>query len=290
MSFDRTLIPVFYLEYPLYKKLDFPKNDEQVIILFKLLYGEHLSRFHLDTYCPECKKESTFNQIVIIPDDLQIELQKKSTFYDRATIEKWFEKTPFIPIHLSCSRNSNHTIFFAFHIEIEEETVFCTKVGQYPSSADIAVDELERYRKPLGKQHFQEFRKAIGLNAHGVGSGALIYLRRIIENKFIKDAEEKAQKLDSNWNEAHYESLRAEEKIKHLEPYISKYLVENKKVYGIVSMGLHDLSEEECLEYFPTLRSVIKLTLNEIIRQQEEEEKKLVSTQLNKIHQERKKK
>ncbi len=51
------------------------------------------------------------------------------------------------------------------------------KVGQYPSLATIANDEVSQYRKDMNPIDAQEFHKAIGLAAHGVGVGSFVYLR-----------------------------------------------------------------------------------------------------------------
>jgi hypothetical protein len=55
------------------------------------------------------------------------------------------------------------------------------KVGQRPSVADLYSGDLSKYRKILGNKYV-EFNRAVGLNAHGVGIGAFVYLRRIFED------------------------------------------------------------------------------------------------------------
>jgi len=37
-------------------------------------------------------------------------------------------------------------------------------------------------------------------------------------------------------------------------------------MYGILNKGVHDLTEEECLEYFPVLRNGIELILDDEIQ------------------------
>ena len=67
------------------------------------------------------------------------------------------------------------------------------------------------------------------------------------------------------------------EKIKMLSDYLPKLLVNNEAFYGIVSKGIHELSEEECIEYFPVLKSFIMMILRqwEKMRKDEEEEREL---------------
>ena len=48
----------------------------------------------------------------------------------------------------------------------------------------------------------------------------------------------------------------------------------NSTIYGIVSKGIHELSEEECLQYFPILRDSIFMILEKW-----EEERKRIETE-----------
>ena len=69
-----------------------------------------------------------------------------------------------------------------------------------------------------------------------------------------------------------------------LSDYLPKSLVGNTIFYGIVSKGIHELSEEECLEYFPVMKSFIIMILRhwEKIRKDNEEEEE-ISRALNAI-------
>lgn len=51
-------------------------------------------------------------------------------------------------------------------------------------------------------------------------------------------------------------------------------------IYGIVSKGIHELSEEECLQFFPVLRDSIFMILEkwEEERRKTENEKKLAAS------------
>jgi len=48
-------------------------------------------------------------------------------------------------------------------------------------------------------------------------------------------------------------------------------------MYGVISKGVHDLSEQECLEYFPIIRNGIELILDEEIERLEKEKKTSVT-------------
>ena len=149
------------------------------------------------------------------------------------------------------------------------------KIGQYPSVADLTFPELKEYRKVMTKEDEKEFKRAIGLFASGIGVGSFVYLRRIFE-RIILIASHKAIEEGKIAEEA-FGKARVDEKIKMLEEDLPKLLVNNPVFYGIISKGIHELSEEECLEFFPVMQNFIILILRqwEKIRRDEEDEKKL---------------
>ena len=65
-------------------------------------------------------------------------------------------------------------------------------------------------------------------------------------------------------------------KLKLLANHLPEVVLENKSLYGVLSAGIHTLSEEECLKYFSVVREVIELILDEreYARQKEEKKKK----------------
>jgi hypothetical protein len=38
---------------------------------------------------------------------------------------------------------------------------------------------------------------------------------------------------------------------------VPQFVYENRHVYGVISKGIHELSEEECLDMFPFIRATI---------------------------------
>ncbi len=57
-----------------------------------------------------------------------------------------------------------------------------------------------------------------------------------------------------------------------LECYLPEVLTKNTTIYGILSKGIHELSEEECRKYFP----VVKECIYQILGMWESERKKQV--------------
>ena len=97
-------------------------------------------------------------------------------------------------------------------------------------------------------------------------------MRRIFE-KLIWAAAEEA--IDAGIiTEADFSRLRMDEKIETLRAYLPETLVELKDMYGILSKGVHELSEEECLACFDVMRNGIELILDDKLEQKRKEEKR----------------
>lgn len=191
-----------------------------------------------------------------------------------------------------CSLNKDHhvTTYFIIHKAVDvckeqkqsadyEKLKYCLvleKVGQEPSMADLQMFDIEKYRKVLSDDSFRDFSMALGLYASGVGCGSLLYLRRIYET-LIKNAQDKCSKLPE-WNEEEYNKRRFNEKIEYLESLGEKIIPDDlsdvkDKIYGWLSKGVHELSEQASKELFPSLKYSIELILDEQIAQKEKEDK-----------------
>lgn len=202
------------------------------------------------------------------------ELQKSWTWNNRSLKDS----TRLMVFKFVCAMDDTHHLDY---IVLTNENRM-KKIGQYPSVADLTFPELKEYRKIMTKTDEKEFRRAIGLYASGIGIGSFVYLRRIFE-RIIAKAGQKAI-IDGKIQEDEFSNARVNEKIKMLSEYLPKALTNNMVSYGIISKGIHELSEEECIDYFPVLHDLIIMILRqwEKIRRDEEEEKK-ISVALNQI-------
>lgn len=180
-----------------------------------------------------------------------------------------------------CKRYGDKITIIVYHSK-NESTIM--KVGQYPSVATIHIGQIKQYNKLLEEPISKEFTRAVGLAANGVGIGSFVYLRRVFE-KLIMDAfNEAKESIDVDA----FERQRMDEKIRTLCDYLPSFIVENNSIYGILSKGIHELSEDECLAYFDCLRTSIELILDERVDQinkkkREELVKKSISDIASKI-------
>ena len=174
--------------------------------------------------------------------------------------------TRLMKLEYICSMDENH------HLDYSVLTTnnSMMKIGQYPSIADMTFPELDAYKHVISKQDRKELGTALGLFASGVGAGSYVYLRRILE-RLIYQAKENAQDTVNNEK---FEQARMVERIKMLQGYLPDVLIKNTTIYGILSKGIHELSEEECREYFPVVKECIYQILGmwETMRKQQADE------------------
>ncbi|MDQ8020938.1 MAG: hypothetical protein REI94_03810 [Moraxellaceae bacterium] len=233
----------FCLAVPLYEKFKYDDEKQNRFFSLEQLEGT------LDFHCPECGQHSVFTA-------------RKNNFSSNSHYTNYVFSLLF-----RCSRDSTHQALFIFRAH----KGILQKIGQIPSLADLALPDLRKYRKVLGADRFKELTRAIGLTTHGVGVGAFVYLRRIFES-LIDDAHRVAS-ADAGWDEDSYSRARMDEKIGLLKAHLPDFLVQNRSLYGILSVGVHTLSEAECLNAFPAVRLAIELILDDLLEQHERQAK-----------------
>jgi hypothetical protein len=233
----------YYFETPLYEAL-----TATVVQIKSFLWQP----FAIDGYCPFCRRASTFYKP---PGEI------KPNYTDAY----FLQMVEFHRQDLPCVRDQDNHVL-RVHSMLSAGTL--QKIGQYPSFADIAVDESKEYSKLLSKEDTAEFHKAVGLAAHGVGIGSYVYLRRIFERLIWKRFHE--FKDAEKWDEAAFRTLRMKEKIELLKNHLPEFLVKNAKLYSILSLGVHELDEKDCLAFFPVLRQSTIWILEQDKKKQEE--------------------
>jgi len=254
-------LPAFYTEAPLYERFSYGSHH-----LIDVWYYNGQS---FDCYCDGCGQMSTFRS----PDFAEFQLRMSARHagvpgrFSGAATKQPQPQT--YTARFSCSRDPQNHIL---RIVVLSDDHTLMKIGQYPSLADLAAGNLSKYRRVLSETQFAEFNRGLGLAAHGIGIGSFAYLRRIFEN-LIQMAHTRAQ-ADTGWNEKAYGRLQhVDERIKALKAHLPAFLVDNARLYGVLSKGLHELSEEECLQAFPAVRVGIELILDQEIARLERLEK-----------------
>jgi len=248
----------FITSKPLYSEFEFSEDStgyQQLSIIFELIYG----KTPFDMYCPQCGSHSIFcNSGNGFSGNLYS--------HDGLTYAKLPDNE--YVVRYKCSRNQTHSM----SLTVKLTGYSAVKIGQFPSLADILTPDLKKYKTALGSDLISEWSRAIGLSAHGIGAGSFVYLRRIIES-LIEDAHKLAATTE-NWDEGLYKTSRYSEKIQMLSGFLPEFMVQNKSTYGILSKGVHELSEAQCLSYFDVLSSAIELIAEEKLAKVEIQKRK----------------
>lgn len=240
----------------------------------------HGMRF--DGYCPLCKDATTF---VMGPYQGAAGFSGSPSPGVLSALRGCLEHMVF-----TCARVPGHGGLVTIRLEFESPaegqavaTCRFTKVGQWPSPADLQEGRFRDYRKTIDDIDLAELKSAARLAAHGFGIGSFVYLRRIFE-RMVERAHQAAT-LDPGWNEQAYVSAGGmDDRIQLLRFHLPQFVVENRKFYRIVSTGLHELQEEQCIDAFDVVENAVLLMLDEVraekLRQQRA---KAAAAQLQKI-------
>lgn len=243
---------------PLYEEVKL--SQDELGIITNYLQFESIEDDSIDLYCIHCKEHSIFKPV-----------DKKQLHTGRVNSYAFYNKImPYAGLHFECTRNYDH--IFEMQIMYLNESI--VKIGQYPSKADLKSPGWNKYSKVIPGKYLSDIKKAIGLSAHGIGAGSFVYLRRVIEY-LINEAYQSALS-SSSIDEEQYIKSRIVEKILLLKDFLPKVLVDNKEAYSILSKGVHELEEEECIENFGLLCSTIELILDEILNEKKRLEREAI--------------
>lgn len=223
----------FCLRTPLYQKFKFDPKKENALYSIEFFHGT------VDCYCHGCERHSVL------------------TCREKKYEGRFRYNNHLFSLVFECTRNDSHLTTFLFRAHDGE----IEKIGQFPSLGDLASPDLQKYRPILSNERYRELVRGVGLASHDVGIGAFIYLRRVFET--LIDAAHVKAKAEEGWDEVAYEKARMDEKIQLLKDSLPPFLVENRVLYKILSFGVHELSEQDCLKAFPVVKLGIELILDD---------------------------
>jgi hypothetical protein len=250
-----------WLPAPLYES----ERGEDVIT-----QGMHLRAFgdRYETYCPECGKDSIFQasgdptaQYWLREDDL-------SGREDSVEPElRW--PGPFT-VELRCSRHEWHAIRLYFELDIELPapagpseipTRVCrlTKVGQWPSLLDFRLHEIAEVEAAFSNSLAREWRRSLVTAAHGFNVAACVHLRRVFEGLLleVRDQVDSGVHKGADWPE--FDRGRTGDRIRLVASELPPLIVQHPDIYGLLSKGVHELTEEECAREMPILQRAMRV-------------------------------
>lgn len=225
----------------LYQRIDLTTPEGEVIerIIRQNLWFTH------DLFCPTCDMVTTY--------ELRTASLAEPETKNRYSIKT---KPGLIALHAACLRQY-HLITFIVHLT----DTLLMKVGQIPSTADLAQGELKTIRRGLADTDRVEMSRALGLFAHDTHIGAFVYLRRVFE-RMIRRAHERHVEVGLP-AVPDFETSRMEDRIQAVRDQLPSGVVANRRVFSVLSKTIHELSEQEAGAMFPVMKRVIFQMLGE---------------------------
>jgi hypothetical protein len=228
----------FLFDAPLYKTFVIPKKEELN------------SRDPLRGYCPYCENWSLFTKV------------------HRFSTHEWtvaMHVQTSRDIDLKCGVDATHLL--RFNILFRGNVLW--KIGQWPTFATIARGRLKDKIRVLSHTDATELAKAVGLASHDAGIGAYVYVRRVFERVLWQSFNE-FRKTHPEWTDEKFQSTPTDKRIELLRGELPDYLVQNAKLYSILSLGMHELNEQQCLDFFDAAYEAVLYILEDKINKKEE--------------------
>lgn len=181
----------------------------------------------------------------------------------------------YLEYYFSCTNNANHNYIMLISIEFNDGKFVVRKVGQNPSMLTVKCFEFDKHRKFLEKiDAYDDYKKADFSYADHFYAGAYTYLRRIFEkmiNYYLGNS-----KLEDNHMDTKIKAVKDK-----FDPRINHLL---KQLYDILSVSIHELSEEQSKEYYEYLKAIIDIQLEYIKTEADKDQQsKSLSSVLSKI-------
>ena len=185
------------------------------------------------------------------------------------------DKIWYIEYFFTCANNDNHKYLMMISVELKNGEFIVRKIGQNPSMLTIKGFDFEKYRNFLEKINaYNDYKKADLSNADHFFVGAFAYLRRIFEkivHYYLGET-----KLADERMETKIDAVKDK-----FDPRVQKLL---KNLYGILSISIHELDEDESKEYYSYLKAVIDMQLEYIKSETDKDnQSKELSNVLSKI-------
>ncbi len=216
----------------------------------------------INNYCSNCNRDSVFcgdSETQISPISRNIILNTPSLGAKPKSFEELFAKFR-LPIlfKVNCAKcGEEHYYSLLF----EKNTV--KKIGQYPSFASEKTNEIRKYKNII-PEYYIELTKSLSAYSQGMGVASFTYLRRILE--WIIDKRFKGEE-----NTKFIDKLHSVEKEEIVIPEDLETI--KNEIYRILSKGIHEYSEEECLTLYEAVLFVITRILDVELKKKENKKK-----------------
>lgn len=192
------------------------------------------------------------------------------------------ENNYYINYYIKCNNNPYHCYYMNLLVRLENGQFVVEKVGQCPSMITIKGFNFDKYKKQLNKYNaYEDYKNADLSMVHNFYAGAYTYLRRVYEKQLDYYVKKDKVELEDNHTETKIKAVKS-----NFDSRITPLL---NNLYKILSIGIHELDEEESKDYYEYLKAVIDMQLQYEKEKYEEEQQssfinKTISNIVNKLN------
>lgn len=257
-------------EKPPYKAIDLnPKYLHSIGSI------KNLSMTH---YCEKCHQLRTFKSSDWPFNSINGDYQKKFTKQIPGYSEKdWAENYQDVfLLEFTCQHDCGE----AHYITLQIAKLGIQKIGQYPTFAKEEVHAKLFQYKSLISEYYPELTRAVSAYSQNMGVASFVYLRRILEHLI----EGKYKQYGGTAEDIKFiDKLHVVENHEKVIP--DDFNEIKNQIYSVLSKGVHEYEESECLTLFPAVKYIIESILDEELLKREkarraQEAKKIIQDKL----------
>ena len=207
----------------------------------------------IDLYCPNCKENKTF----IFKNYEDIDGLGRIGYLSESSISHTHMATTYTSatrfINYECPTCMQKLTYGFYH----NGNDLVIKVCQYPSLYDVSKDELKKYQKNdlIDKDSFSQLYKAETCASSGYFVAAYTYMRRVYETMLMSVFEQNQE--DIGITEEEFRRLHSDKKLEAIKDYLAIDDEIYLPLYGLLSAGIHAMTEEQCCEDYTVLKPIL---------------------------------
>ena len=250
---------------PPYKKLEFNTNWYKDFV--------NISDIAISTFCNNCDAERVFNANIyetirkLMGSDVirlsgGIAVGNPNPNQYKSLGQRIKGKSYFLNFEMKCAMCGE---IHYFSLVFTENTV--VKIGQYPSFTNDEVKNIRKYKNLISK-YYPELTRSINAYSQGMGVASFVYLRRILEHLVEK-------KYTGDLSLKFCDKLQEVEKTEQIIPKELEPI--KNEIYSILSKGVHEYEEDECLSLYLSVKYVIERLLDIELEKKNNKDKALAA-------------
>ena len=230
--------------------------------------------------CSYIRKDKNIRIASFDVEDLYISLENERIGgqISRKILENdLIEKNYYMTYYINCNNIPKHIYSLYLFIKVQRDKIIVTKIGQYPSTLSVKGFDFDKYANQLKKYNaYDDYKNADLSMSNNFYAGAYTYLRRVYEKQLNFYIDKDKPQLSDNRTETKIKAVKG-----NFDPRIHTHL---KNLYGILSIGIHELDEDESKDYYEYLKAMIDMQLQfEKMKDEEEKQSKTLNTKISNI-------